>query len=168
MSAHTLRCCAALFALALGTFPVSTAVAASLCIAPSSQGLNATRDCDQVSSNWTPNQWIGFADTWSDHCEGASVECVDEHWEVHCPYEWRISASAEDPSANVAPVPEDGWLYVWGFRHASDDGLSAAEFGFTGTLVPLEFEAIYPYLIWDETAFPDTRLLYVGACPDMA
>jgi hypothetical protein len=165
--AMRLAAAACALALVLAVRAPSPVVAASLCLGPSSQGRNATRDCDQIAPHWEPNEWRGFSETTAERCWEQPLACQDGYGEIWCLYEWSLSASAEDPGVQVAPLPEDGWLYLWGGATGSAvDGLSAVEFGFTGTLVPVEFEAIYPAMFWDASELPDFRITAVGGCPD--
>jgi hypothetical protein len=144
----------------------ASASGASLCFGPASSGNNATVDCNLIN----PTEWAftgyGFSDDPNEPC----TQCPDECWDdiigegcIMCAYLWSLSASDTDPRVNVAPVPADGWLYLWLYATYYD---GAAAFGFqpTGSLVPVEFELLTEG-VWLEDEFP-VIMAGIGGCPD--
>lgn len=149
----------ALLALPLGSMP---GAAASLCFDPA---YNITVDCDQL----VPTEYIHGGFGFSDDADEPCTQCPDECWDdfmgegcIMCGYLWSLSASDTDPRVNVAPVPADGWIYLWLYS-TGFDGAAAMSFHPIGSLVPVEFELLTDG-VWLEDQFPEI-LMAIGECP---
>jgi len=110
----------------------------------------------------------GFADDPADSCAECPAPSTCNGSDLildgcACSYAWSLSASATDPDRVLAPVPPDGWLYLW-LTGTIKGGAAALVFRPTGTLVPVEFELLRESALWLPERFPDLWIA-IGGCP---
>jgi hypothetical protein len=147
----------AVAAALLVAFP---AFGSELCLVTSSNGLNATVGCDQVTN---PNGAIGYS-TGSAPCQvgqGISPCLVD--LPSTSTFAWTVSSSPTNALDNTGPIgPGVIDLYLWMFCEFGTNGMSAAEFALGGDLNVLSFTPVNGVL----NAGTDVELrLAVGGCP---
>jgi hypothetical protein len=131
-------------------FLAATGEAGQLCLHPSSRsGANLSFDCD---GNAFPNDYIGYdsgggvpCHTRLDVADQCDLGIGRRDDDPPLVYGFSISRSPSDPFVNRGPYEETTVLYLW-YVCTREDGLSGAEFSFTGTMTPLEFTPLNGFM----------------------
>jgi hypothetical protein len=140
----------------------SGALARSVCIVPSPNGINATVDCSFPNPTMWDNATVGYSVN-AAPCQTGS--CGFSPGRGGNAYRWSISASSTDPSVNSGPLPEPvASLYLW-LSCSVSGGWFAVEFSFATDdpgFVVLGLNPLNGVLNAGNAVDP---LLVVGGCP---